>query len=143
MVKYEQAEDVEREAKVAKAVEAKWNWVLQKTPVFYKVDFMAFRNETPKAWVEVKARHTVSLGQDPHLWLSLVRVSAAMQLATDTNLPAYVVYGLANGIYCHRLKAPMAYKIEMGGRHDRNDPNDYEPCCCLPPDEFTLIEHTW
>jgi hypothetical protein len=140
MVKYEKDEDVEREAQVAKVVAAKWNWVLEKTPVFYKVDFLAFRDRTARAWIEVKARRTVSFDQYPHLWLSLQRVSAAMRLAEDTNLPAYVVFGLADGIYSHRLKVPMAYRIEMGGRHDRNDQNDYEPCCCLPLNEFSVIQ---
>lgn len=143
MVKYEQADDVEREANVAAVVAAKWGWDLHKTPTFYKVDFLAFRNGTPRAWVEIKARHTIALRQYPHLWLSLGRVSALMQFATDTNLPAYVVFGLSDGIYAHRLKTPMAYRIEMGGRTDRNDPNDVEPCCCLPQDEFSVIEHTW
>jgi hypothetical protein len=143
MVKYEQANDVEREAKVAAVVAAKWGWDLQKTPTFYKVDFLAFRGGTPRAWVEIKARHTKSLRQFPHLWLSLERVSAAMQFSANTNLPAFVVYGLADGIYSHRLKVPMAYRIEMGGRHDRNDPNDYEPCCCLPPEEFNAVADTW
>lgn len=143
MVKREQAEDVEREAKVAAVVATEFGWDLQKTPTFYKVDFFALRDGKPKAWVEIKARHTIALRKYPYLWLSLERVSALMQFAADTNLPAFVVFGLSDGIYWHRLKVPMAYRIEMGGRTDRNDPNDVEPCCCLPQDEFSVIAKKW
>jgi hypothetical protein len=143
MVKRETAEDIQREAKVAAVVRAKWNCRLEKTPEFYRVDFLAFRDGAPKAWVEIKARHKISLRTYEHIWLSLQRVSALMHFAADTNLPAFAVFGLSDGIYAHRLKMPTAYRIEMGGRTDRNDPNDLEPCCCLPQDDFSVIEHTW
>ena len=61
-----------------------------KLPIRYQLDFMVMRDDTPKAFVEVKHR-TCRMYQYPTAMISLGKVMKARQLTQLTQLPAYLL----------------------------------------------------
>lgn len=104
---------------------------------FFPVDYVIVDGPYVTKWVEVKSRnYTLSeLNHNGGLFLSALKVANIHALQRATGITACVVAGLTDGVYVADLpspdQAPLA--IVIGGRVDRDDPADVEPCVCVPP----------
>lgn len=128
---YETDQDRSREQDIADKLAQLWDCSFVKTPRFYPFDYTILRKDTAVAFCEVKCRAK----QYPTLMLSLHKWTTGVQLSRDTGLPFIVVASVPDGIHWHEVVA-KPYSIVVGGRSDRGDPEDKEPCVLLPFEEF-------
>ena len=87
---FETAETKAREQRLGDIVAQKWRCDLQKVSIKYHLDCLAFRDDIPLAWVELRCRTNPML-QYPTYLISLAKVQGAKRLEEDTGLPAFLV----------------------------------------------------
>ena len=115
---------------------------MKPTPRMYQVEFVATRDGKPVAWVEFKERNysmerIKSMGG---YMLSLHKLMAAKNLHEITGLPFLLYIKATDGLYYKLFKSFKAENICFGGRTDRGDPQDMEPCVLIDTDEFTPLK---
>ena len=115
------------------------------TPRMYSLDYMALRDGKPVAWVEIKERkYTLETIRNLGGYLlSLHKLTSARALHQITQLPFVLVVKLADGIYYKSFASDLDFiknRISVGGRMDRGDWQDIEPCVLIDTDGFVLIE---
>lgn len=139
---YETAGNRQAQTGAASEIEKYFDCEMRPTPRMYQVDFVAMRNGKPVAWIEFKERNysmerIKSLGG---YMLSLHKLIAAKNLNEITGLPFLLYIKTTDGIYYKLFKSFKAKNICFGGRTDRGDPQDMEPCVLIDTDEFIPIE---
>ena len=141
---YENATSLQREALVAEAVAHVWPLKLIKLPKLAAADFIALKDGRARSLIEIKAR-TTKLDQYPTLMLSMSKAVALKTVTRETGLPSIIVTTLTDRHsnecfwYWHKLTdLPLgeSYRIEVGGRTDRNDAMDVEPVIMIPYTDF-------
>lgn len=133
---YETQNDRTAERKVAELVAAKRGLTAYAMPLRYAVDFAFCRGRVIEWWVEVKCR-TNPREKYPTYLLSLGKWAGMMGLFGQTGIPAMLVVGWTDCIGVLELPAPRM-AVEIGGRTDRNDRQDVEPCVLIPVSQFAI-----
>lgn len=134
---YETKEHLKGETEVVNTIEYLWKANLKKLPIKYKLDYAAERNGKIVAWVEIKCR-TNGMNDYQTYMLSLDKYNASIELGNVTNLPVTLVVkwtdktGYVDLLNCRGV-------IKMGGRIDREDPQDVEPVVFIPIQDFREI----
>ncbi|MFZ8993031.1 MAG: hypothetical protein ACO20L_10190 [Candidatus Puniceispirillaceae bacterium] len=100
-----------------------------KLPIQYRLDFVVFKDNKAKAFVEVKHRN-VRLFQYDTAMISLSKVIQARLLTQHTGLPAYLLNVYKDNIA--RFDFAGDYEIGKGGRSDRGDSQDADICAYFP-----------
>jgi hypothetical protein len=79
--------------------------------------------------------------------ISLGKIMAARRLSEASQLPSFLLVQwtdpkLWNYDVCGyvRLDSLLDFKIAVGGRTDRGDPQDIEPVALIPIGEFALLQ---
>lgn len=110
---------------------------------FFPVDYVIVDGPYVTKWVEVKCRNYTlqELNHNGGLFLSALKVANIDALARATGITACVVAGLRDGVYVADLPSPgtAPLAIVFGGRVDRDDPADVEPCVCVPAHAWRKI----
>lgn len=134
---YESPLDLEREAGTAAIVGPIWNVQTHKNPRFYQIDYSLLRGGIIKAWAEIKWRN-YEFGHYPDYMISLHKVMAAIDHHRMTGLPVYLVANFQGDIrYADLTKDSCTLDpLKIGGRKDRDDPQDLEPVCSIPLSAF-------
>ncbi len=125
---YETAADRAKEQALADAFAAH-GYDFHKLPVQYRLDFVVFKDNKAKAFIEVKHRN-VRLLQYNTAMVSLSKVLQARLLTQHTGLPAYLLNVYIDNIA--RFDFAGDYKLEKGGRGDRGDAQDADICAYFP-----------
>lgn len=125
---YETAADRAKEQALADAFAAH-GYDFYKLPVQYRLDFVVFKDNKAKAFIEVKHRN-VRLLQYNTAMVSLSKVLQARLLTQHTGLPAYLLNVYIDNIA--RFDFAGDYKLEKGGRGDRGDAQDADICAYFP-----------
>lgn len=138
---YQTSESLARETEFARELSRLWGCRFEKLPIAYKVDFLMFRNDEPRAWCEVKCREYEmdQLEIMGGFMLSLAKWMEGKRLHEMTGLPFIVALQLPDGIWYHK---PTDFKydgLKIGGRKDRGDWQDVEPVILLQRDRFTRV----
>jgi len=109
-----------------------------KMPKFYHVDYAMTEKDTPKitSWVEVKCRENPR-DKYPTLILSVHKVQQGVQLANLTNLPFVLFVEWSDWAGHMRVDDDHRFHVSLGGRYDRNDPQDVEPVFEIPISRFS------
>lgn len=129
---YETEGDKNREAKVIDSLCAVWECNATKLPKFYKQDWaLTSVGGTVRALVEVKCR-THPRERYPTLILSLEKWLALAMLSEHTNAKGILAVQFSDGIFWMVAKPQPQWRIAIGGRTDRNDPDDVEPVVHIP-----------
>jgi len=132
---YETEKDRQAEMEIAhEFVRAKWNCEVLKNPIQYRVDFALLRPPLLVfAWAEIKTRGHAK-GHFPTFLLSLEKVIRAKELARETGKPAFLIVKWTDHVGWMDFQEIRAdeWPIEIGGRSDRGDPQDLEPCVMIP-----------
>lgn len=134
---YENAETLDAEGKLSNLIMDAWGCKAVKLGRKYKVDFALTRKGTIKAWAELKKRSFEKSRYDEYM-LSLDKYMTACALSKDTNVPCFLVVEFEDDVVYADL-AEVEYRLGMGGRKDRGDPEDYEPCCWMPLSQFKSL----
>ena len=132
---YETAADRAKEQALANAF-AEHGYDFYKLPVQYRLDFVVFKDNKAKAFIEVKHRNVRLLQYDTAM-VSLSKVIQARLLTQHTGLPAYLLNVYIDNIA--RFDFAGDYKLEKGGRSDRGDSQDADICAYFPIGGATVL----
>ena len=141
---YETEHDRRNEAQVGEFLSNTWGCQLFKLKPYYGVDFAVFVGGVMQGVMEIKTRHYSSedLAKMGGLILSAHKWSTLAQWHAVHGKTIALVVNLTDGIFAFTVQPdepiPM-FSIVLGGRTDRGDQHDIEPCCMIPMDRFTLI----
>lgn len=125
---YETAADRAKEQALANAF-AEHGYDFYKLPMQYRLDFVVFKDNKAKAFIEVKHRNVRLLQYDTAM-VSLSKVIQARLLTQHTGLPAYLLNVYMDNIA--RFDFAGDYKLGKGGRSDRGDAEDADICAYFP-----------
>ena len=102
-----------------------------KLPMRHKVDYaLCSGDKTIRAFAEVKKRDIPS-DKYREILLSFDKYDAMVRL-TEYGFKCILVFEFHDGIFYVDVKNIVDCKIGIGGRTDRNDPEDIEPCIFIP-----------
>lgn len=138
---YQTKDSLVQEREFANELCRMWGCRLDKLPLSYKVDFLMFRNDQPRAWCEVKAREYEmdQLEIMGGFMLSLAKWMEGKRLCDATGLPFIVAIKLLDGIFWHKATDFQYDGLRVGGRKDRGDWQDVEPVILLQRSRFVRI----
>ena len=125
----------EQAAKVS--LEGSWSMSLQKLPIKYGADWIAFRDERAVAVIEYKNRPHES-SRFPTYLLSVHKWMVMRSLANTIGVPAILVVEFVDGMR-HCTLEDEAATTAWAGRRDRGDADDLEPCMMIPMDRFGYV----
>ena len=125
---YETEADRRKEQALADAFAAH-GYDFYKLPIQYRLDFVVFKDNKAKAFIEVKHRNVRLFDYDSAM-ISLSKVIQARLLTQHTGLPAYLLNVYKDNIA--RFDFAGDYEIGKGGRSDRGDPQDADICAYFP-----------
>lgn len=136
---YERQIDREKEAEIIALIERAWRVKAAKLKVALKLDYALSREGRVVAFAEVKAR-TYSWEQIDQLggyMLSLDKWAQARSLCSG--LPFSLVVDAAGELRSFTTRFDLAFPITLGGRKDRDDWQDMEPCILIPVRHFSPV----
>lgn len=107
-----------------------------KNPISYRVDFSLIRKGEIVAFAEAKRRYH-NAGTYPTFMLSLGKYLAACEMARMTSTTSLVVVQW-NDVMGYTL-FPCEFTLAIGGRDDRNDGQDKEPCIFVEMKHFIFL----
>lgn len=123
MPTYETQTDLDNESRVMQAIAEKYGLQLLKCPERYRMDAVFLRDGAIHCLVEFKRRRIASTDY-PTFIMSLSKAMAASEIRDQTGIPVFLVVEWTDMI--GRIDVRAYTKVTVGGRKDRNDPNDYD-----------------
>ena len=134
---YETEKDLVNERSLSDVVSKKWKCTLQKLQPRDPFDYAAVRSKEVVAFVEMKNR-TNSFGKYDTYMISMTKLVHARSINQATSLPCILAVRWTDLIGWVRLDN-VTTQVTMGGRFDRNDPQDIEPVCHISMKDFIII----
>ena len=138
---YETEKDRKMEQAIINELSDAWKIFYQKLPIKHRLDFALLDDKKIViAWAEVKRRDNDSTTYDTYM-LSLDKYMSGMKLFKLTGLPFYMVVKFRDGLYyCEvSLLSYAQLNISFGGRTDRGDSQDVEPCIYFDSNLFKKV----
>ena len=138
---YETEKDRKVEQAIINELSDAWKIFYQKLPIKHRLDFALLDDKRVViAWAEVKRRDNDSTTYDTYM-LSLDKYMSGMQLFKLTGLPFFMVVKFSDGLYyCEvSLLSYAQLNISFGGRTDRADAQDIEPCIYFDSNLFKKV----
>ena len=138
---YETEKDRKMEQAIINELSDAWKIFYQKLPIKHRLDFALLDDKKGViAWAEVKRRDNDSTTYDTYM-LSLDKYMSGMKLFKLTGLPFYMVVKFSDGLYyCEvSLLSYAQLNISFGGRTDRGDSQDVEPCIYFDSNLFKKV----
>jgi len=103
----------------------------------YPVDFaLTDASGTVRRWLEVKCRNNPK-GKYPTYMLGLGKFIDMMNLQSASQIRALLAVRWADQVGVLAIQAPI--EVMIGGRTDRGDPQDREPCVFFPVSSFATV----
>ena len=134
---YETDFDRARESNVLEYIQSKIDCRVTKAPPKANFDaFLVGPDNLATAMVEIKTRNNAST-KYPTYMISASKCTKCNELAESYKVPFVLVVRFTDGVFATTVKGK--YLVEMGGRYDRNDPRDREPCVFIPMNKFHKI----
>jgi hypothetical protein len=132
---YESQSDLQNEFAVAALLAKRWSCEFRKLPIKYGVDFAVCQGRDIVAFAEIKCR-SYSYSQLDRLggyMVSAHKWAVGLTLSRSFDVPLVLIVRLTDGIFWTK---DTSGKLVMGGRSDRGDEQDIEPCVLLPMSSF-------
>jgi hypothetical protein len=135
---YETKQDLENEKAVAMCLSEKWNCNVEKTKKFYPCDYSGIRRGNVVSFLEIKCRPQLDHDDRDSYMTGALKICSCLSIAERLKRPFILVVSFNDGIY-YTNTFPTDFII-MGGRRDRNDPDDIEPCMLIPMTNFRRLD---
>jgi hypothetical protein len=136
-MRYETPEHVSAADRVARELERAWNCRISNSlgaqSPFNRLVF----DDGPVAWLEIKCRSN-SIKTYPTYMISKHKIDAAEVWQSKTTLEVYLAVEFNDALGFINLLT-TEYTTGIGGRVDRGNPRDREPCAYFDLDHFTLV----
>lgn len=139
---YETADNIVSEKLVAEAVGRAWKCEVVKLPRLWPCDYCGIRGKQVVSFIEIKSRNYTSedIANFGGYMIDVRKARELKSLAGFTAKPALLVINLKDGMYWLDVGQSILHDIRMGGRKDRNDSADVEPCAFFQMDEFKRVK---
>ncbi len=142
---YETKNDRQNEQAVMSFLEEKWGCEADKLKIACELDYSLTKNGKIVGVMEIKCRKYDynTLKDWGGLILSAHKWQAAKRWKETHNIAFVLALGLIDGIYVLRIKASDNFphlELVTGGRRDRNDSQDMEPCVLIPMKLFEMVK---
>ena len=134
---YERQKDRANEKKVIKRIETAWGVESHKMKMAYGLDYMLLKGGNLHSFVEVKCRNNAQ-GDYPTYAISLMKFLQANRFTQSTVKPCYLIVKWTDKLGFLDMGESF-YQVGVGGRTDRNNPNDIEPIVFIPNNKFEII----
>ena len=135
---YETLKDKVNEVNFSYDLAQKFGRRFEKLPRVYNLDFCIFKDDTPTGFAELKTR-SCSTDEFPTLMISMLKVLAAHRLKEVTGLPSYLFVDWKGDNKRGMVSLNQSFSFSMGGRTDRNDPQDIDITAYIPIKNFNWI----
>ena len=135
---YETTQDLSNEQEFMQQLESLWGCTSQKIPIKYGVDFCLMMGDVIKGILEIKCRNNTRL-QYPTYMLSAHKIITGRNLAQIIGVPFLLAVKWTDSSGYIDLAKTDSAVFKIGGRFDRNDPDDIEPVAHIPIGEFKTI----
>lgn len=135
----ETPEHLANEESAAKSICQTWKVDIEKlSPTLYKIDWVLYRNNEPKAFAEFKRR---SKKIDP-LFISVAKYIQLLELNRITGLPCLLIVQWPEGLWYHNIKHPvkLPLDLQMNG-NPRGQNGDFEPVINIPLSLFKEVKN--
>ena len=139
---YETRENIASERLVAEAVGRSWNCEVLKLPRLWPADYCCVRGRSVEAFLEIKVRSYSfeTLRAMGGYMIDVRKITALQSLAAVTGRKAFLTVSLAGQIfYMPVVPSTQPTQVVMGGRKDRSDDADIEPCAIFDMNLFRPI----
>lgn len=138
--RYETDTDRENQKRGIAAFIGNWPFFAVKlSPPMYSLSFALHENNKTRAlaaWVQYKRRHHAR-GLYPSFMMSKRKWEEGGKLALQSGKPFMIVVEWDDGVfYVRQDEIAGAVSFGDGGRRDRGDPKDIEPCVFIPVSLF-------
>lgn len=137
---YETDKDRDEEAQAAKVIEKAFGCEVVQNKRKYPADYTISRNGSTVAFAEIKAR-TFPRKRYPDYMISLKKVVDTKAIAAEGNLPMLLFVKWTDGLFYLSLNDTFPSRIALGGRKDRNDLDDIEPCAFYAVEQFREVNN--
>lgn len=136
---YETSRDSDNERKVAEQIGSCTGSVMKKNPKAYPIDWCAYKSSKLTAWIEIKCRSNAK-DKYPTLLLSYHKIVDGINLSATSGASFMLFVRFTDGVFYWRCpKDVTSYRVDNGGRTDRNDSQDMEPVIHIPMEEFIKL----
>ena len=139
---YETSEHRASERRTADIIASSYNLSMIALPTKSQVDYMGWSDEEcrVRAFFEMKRRKVPRFRYET-LMLSLHKVLAMMDIERSTGIPVMLAVTWDDGTGLLRVaNTQKPLDVQIGGRRDRNDPQDVEPVVHFDVNKFIMIE---
>ena len=142
---YETSGDRQNEKKVVEFLQERWNCEADKLKIACEIDYSLTRDGKIIGVMEIKCRKYdyKTLDGWNGLILSAHKWQAAKRWGKTHEIAFVLALGLLDGIYVLSVGANEKWpllQLITGGRRDRNDPQDIEPCVLIPMKLFKRMD---
>jgi len=138
---YETAEDRQVESSVARKLGDAWNVeVWSFVPQVTTGDLLLGRDGVLKAICEVKRRYN-PIGAYPTYIISRAKLERVALLARITKSKGLIVIQFDDALAWYNAEEALDYPSSIGGRYDRQDPNDVEQMTHIPIDDLNPVAY--
>lgn len=138
---YETEKNKNNEKEIAAAIEQYMGCEMISAPLKWEIDYIAKRDNKIVAWVEIKQRNytMVEINLFGGYMLSLKKWMMAKSLFEVTGIKFALAISALDGVFIASFDCFYNRSIILGGRTDRSDPEDVEPCVLIPTNKFFRI----
>jgi len=134
--RYESSTNVAKELEIAARLCNVFDCTYEQYPPLHAVNGKFIKDGKVQAIVEIKVRNNASY-KYPTLMLSCAKYNKGLDWAHKENAPFILLIMFTDGLFM--TKVGSGYDENIGGRSDRNDPNDIERCVYIPMASFKQI----
>lgn len=137
---YETESTLRSESQVARRLESAWGCSLRKLTVSYRVDFALEKDDSVRAWLEVKCRNYPS-SRYPTLMISVLKWETGILHTLATGLPFIIAAEFTDCIKFYRYSDKHKVNYKWGGRtRVARDNSDIEPVVHIPLELFKVLK---
>jgi hypothetical protein len=134
---YETKADKANEQKVAEKITAARGYMMEKLARMHPMDYAAFSTGGLKAFIEIKCR-TNSMAKYPTTMCGMDKVLYARQVQQAFGIKSYLFVQWTDRLGYICMDEPC--ELDLGGRIDRNDPNDTGMYAYFDVSKFKVME---
>lgn len=140
---YETEDDLIREKEVAKQLKNILGISLIKMRSLYEIDFCSIHNNFITGVVEIRCRNYSSTQIDSMGgYLIATQKMFGARKWLGMGIPFLLAVSLTDGLFTYVINPDdpfPKFKMKIGGRTDRGDSQDMEPCCLIPMNHFQQV----
>lgn len=137
-MKYETPEHVSAADRVARELEKIWQCRISNSLGAHSAfNRLIFEDNFPTAWLEIKCRSNAFNKYSTYM-ISVHKVDAAKIWKNLTGMPVYLAVEFSDALGVIDL-LETKYAVAAGGRFDRGNPKDHEPCAYFDIKDFDLV----